>query len=167
MSNNNAPTAPPSTQDALEVLESDHRRLKTLFQDYARLTADGAADADRSGLLARIGALLRAHAQIQTELFYPALLAAGAVRQDDLPRHDALLADLAALAESDVRVDVRDDLRDAEFDRRVAQLGDKALAHAAQVEEQLFPAARSLDIKTLGTQLSQRRGDLLGDQGAD
>lgn len=163
MSNNNAPTAPPSTQDALEVLESDHRRLKTLFQDYARLTADSAADADRSGLLARIGALLRAHAQIQTELFYPALLAAGAVRQDDLPRHDALLADLAALAESDVK----DDLRDADFDGRVARLGDKALAHAAQVEKQLFPAARSLDIKTLGTQLSLRRGELLGDQGAD
>jgi hypothetical protein len=163
MSSNNAPAPPPSTQDALEVLESDHRRLKTLFQDYARLTADGAADADRSGLLARIGALLRAHAQIQTELFYPALLAAGAVRQDDLPRHDALLADLASLAESDVR----DDVHDAEFDRRVARLGDKALAHAAQVEKRLFPAARSLDIKTLGTQLALRRGELLGDQGAD
>lgn len=156
-----APTPPASTQDAFEVLRSDHRRLQAQFAEYARLTAQGSTAADRSGMLARIGALLRAHVQIEDELFYPALHDANAARDTAQHSHESLLQTLTALAEDH-------NPQGADFDARVAALGRQVQAHAAHVEKELFPQARqSLDLKALGTRLALLRGKLLGDQGAD
>ncbi len=154
-------TPPASTQDALEVLRSDHKRLQALFSEYARLTAQEAVAADRGGLLARIGALLRAHVRIEEEVFYPALQDEGNAERDAARAHHAGLLDaLTALAEGDPS--------DAAFDARVAKLGEQVKAHAAHVERHLFPQAEaSLDLKALGTRLALRRGELLGDQGED
>jgi hemerythrin superfamily protein len=55
-------------QDALALLARDHRDLDALFQRYT-----SAADAtEKSALCARICLLLKAHARIEEEIFYPA-----------------------------------------------------------------------------------------------
>ena len=157
-------TAPPTTRDALEVLSSDHRRLETLFKDYDRLTSQEAAVADRQGLLARIGALLQSHAQMEEELFYTRLNTESPKLQKALADH----AEIRALLQEALNPD----LSPQALDDTVAQLRQTVLDHVAYEEETLFAQARvldgkELDLKALGTKLTMRRAQLLGDQGAD
>ena len=66
-------TARAAPDDALDLLRADHRRLHALLDDCQRVAEDHGGDADRSGLVASLGALMQAHAQIEQELVYPAL----------------------------------------------------------------------------------------------
>jgi iron-sulfur cluster repair protein YtfE (RIC family) len=157
---NIVPTPPPASQDALEVLRWDHQRIGALFADYAQLAGNTTtAGADRSGLLARIGAVLSAHHQIEVELFYPQLEAPEFSIQEAVDDHAQLAMQLQALAASDVQ--------SPDFDERMAELALQVTEHMAREERLLFPRALSLDLQTLGTALSLRRAQLMGDQGID
>ncbi len=152
---------PPSTQDALELLHDDHVRIHALLAEGARLAIDGAGlhTADRSALIARLGALLQAHEQIEAEIFYPALETV--IDDIDAARrgHQRVAERLAALQRSEGDA--------GSFDQNLAGLADAVATHVQREEEQLFPAARRLDLQELGTRLALRRGVLLGDQGTD
>jgi len=149
----------PSTQDALAVLRADHRRADALFADYARLIGGPASAADRSAMISRIGALLRAHSQIEAELFYPALGDDGSDIDHAQADHDRMLSELERLAARAPG--------GAGVDGQVAQLSKAFKAHAAFEESRLFPRAAGLDLAALGARLAVRRGELLGDQGYD
>lgn len=150
-----------TTQDALSLLRADHAKLDALFADDARLAGTAGREADRSALLARIGALLTAHAKIEEEIFYPAL-----EEGDD--------AELIRNAQAEHQ-DVLDRLEKVAgrspdghgFDQEMASLADAVRRHAAWEEESLFPLARRLDLDELGTRLALRRGTLMPEPGAD
>ncbi len=152
----------PTTQDALEVLRDDHRRIEAALADCLRVAStDGgqAPSADRNGLLERLFALLSAHAQIESELFYPAL----DVRTQRV--------DKAQLDHDDIRVELKAlvamTATDAGFERRLLALAERVRSHIRFEEEKLFPAAAALDLHELGSRLAVRRGELLADQGSD
>lgn len=151
---------PPSTQDALELLFGDHRRIDALLDDCARLaSSSGHSEADRSGLVARLGGLLRAHATIEQELFYPALPAGHADVAEAVVEHERIARLLQAVASRDLLPD--------EFASRLAALAQEVRSHVTEEELRFFPAALTLDLQALGTRLALRRGELLGDQGVD
>jgi len=151
---------PPSTQDALELLFADHRRIDALLDDCARLAASPAhSEADRSGLVARLGALVGAHATMEHELFYPALPDAAALVADAEADHARITRQLQELAAPDLSA--------AGFAGRVADFARLLRDHVNLEELRLFPAALALDLQALGTRLALRRGELLGDQGVD
>jgi hypothetical protein len=151
---------PPSTQDALELLFADHRRIDHLLDDCARLAAAPAhSEADRSGLLARLGALLNAHATLEQELFYPALVGIPEQVSSALAEHAQLTGRLEALSQPDLPAEG--------FGEALAALAQGVRAHMGHEEVHLFPAALTLDLQALGTRLALRRGELLGDQGVD
>lgn len=159
-------SAAPSTQDAIALMRAHHRAVGVLFDDCARLVGNGErtpARADHSAMLARIGALLQAHAQTEREILYPALAEAGAASTEVLQRaeahHRELLARLESLA---ARSASREDI-----DQDLLALGTAARAHTRFEEEHVFPAARKLDLTALGARMALRRGQLLGDQGPD
>jgi hemerythrin superfamily protein len=150
----------PSTQDALQLLRADHRRIDALLNDCARLAgARSSSRADRSGLLMRLGALLLAHAQIEKELFYPALAAAPMAVDDAHTDHDEIEAQFKRLNIGELPA--------SDFGERVATLAQLVREHLAEEERELFPRAQPLDLRELGTRMALRRAQLLGDQGED
>src|SRR5690242_8135640 len=62
-------------KDACDLLDADHIAVKHLLVEYARLAMAAARDstAQRTELAAKICEELTVHAQIEEELFYPAL----------------------------------------------------------------------------------------------
>jgi hypothetical protein len=156
---------PPTTDDALRLLRQDHARLRALFGEYAMLSAggpEGAAPADRQGVLARLALQLRAHLTIVRELLYPQLDGRldGARLERAMRDHEALEQRLSEVAEADPS--------DDGFDARVAALAEALNDYLIGKESDIFPvAARTLDLELLGRRMALRRGALLGDLGTD
>jgi hemerythrin superfamily protein len=143
--------------DSWSVLRSDHRRINGLFDEYRALCANAITTAaDKHGCLARIGAALRAHAQIEEELFYPLLHQQGHVAAALHQKVKALLESLAS-----------QNPLSSDFDEQVAALGHTVQVHMDDEEKNLFPLLPDVDPKALGALMATRRAVLLGDQGAD
>jgi len=158
----------PSTQDALALLRADHLHIERVLADCERLVNDDSlsSQADRSGLVARLGALLQAHLRIKSELFEPAFAHPGNdAGQDAGHDHDDTLQRLAQLNAAEAKP--------GGFAAALAEFADSWRAHVANEEGQQLPSAqraaveRGIDLLALGTAMAQRRGELLGDQGVD
>ena len=69
------PTTKRATPDACSLLDADHRKVKKMFGDYETLTKSKAASAaqKKRDLAKEICMELTVHAQIEEEIFYPAL----------------------------------------------------------------------------------------------
>lgn len=151
--------ASPATQDAISLLRSDHKRIEALFAEYERFAQGGASAADKSGLVVRISALVRAHVQVVEEILHPVLRLthreSDAEKEDHQVLHD-LVENLSA-RKSD----------GAAFDEQVSALRTAMKAHADFEEHELFPRIEGVDTFELGTRIAMRRGELLGDQGPD
>lgn len=151
-----------STQDALALLHDDHRHIEALLADCRMLAASEApAAADASGLVSRLGALLIAHAQMEQQLFYPAVGLTATQMAEVVAEHQAIEAHLHALSHPEFDAAV--------FREQLDQLSTAVRGHLHQEEAQIFERARTsgVDLLALGTQLALRRGELLGPQGVD
>src|SRR5690606_28945208 len=109
-------TMPSSTpKDACHLLDSDHRAVKKMFKEYEELTSSKARDArERKMDLAReICLQLTVHAQIEEEIFYPALREA--MRETELldeaeVEHQTakdLIAQIEAMEDSEEIIDAK------------------------------------------------------------
>ena len=151
-----------AAKDACALLDADHIAVKHLFVEYARLAILPAAEASqtrRTELALMICDELSVHAQIEEELFYPALRKA-------LPA-DADLVDEATAEHREAReliADIRQlDQANAAMDTLVAELNVAIEHHVKEEREQLFPKARAapaLDLPALGEQLRERQESL-------
>ena len=61
-----------SSRDALQLLTSEHREVKAMFQQYDRLAAAGGKGDERMLLASQICVALTLHAQVEEEIVYPA-----------------------------------------------------------------------------------------------
>jgi len=155
------PAAAPSTQDAVSLLRADHTRIEALLDDVVRSAAnDGGAHADRSGTVSRLGAVLKAHVQMEAELLNP-LEGSGSAPAAHAC-HGELRTDLHSLVEAE-SADA------ATYTAALAQMQQSVDAHIAAQETQLLPhlEAASAELLELGTRMAIRRGELLGEQGVD
>ncbi len=180
MSNDTVAHPGPSTQDAQQLLRGDRARIERVLSDCLRMVdapgpggdASPAGDspgsdagltsfspADRSGLLARLGALLGTHLRMKRELLYPALGLASEAVAGLLAEHDSLTARLVALTDPEADP--------ADFSTALAGLVSALGEHLDGEARQLFPAPPSVDATALGAAMAIRRGELLGDQGVD
>lgn len=148
-------------KDACELLDADHIAVKHLFVEYARLAAAPSAPgaADREALAMKICQELSVHAQIEEEIFYPALReavpdAAGLLAEAQAEHQEAkyMIARLQAMTAAD----------DA-MDTLVAELNVAIEHHVKEERDQLFPkasAARGLNLLGLGGRLRERQQEL-------
>ena len=141
--------------DALSLLRRDHRLAEELFAEFAR-----SAPQQLDPLARRICKMLRVHAQIEEELFYPAVSRA-------LTSEDRRLVDHAAVEhqqarEAIVRIESMTS-EDPSFRNEVDLLDRRVAQHVASEEQELFPkvSASSLDLTALGIALAERRDTLL------
>jgi hemerythrin-like domain-containing protein len=146
-------------KDACDLLDADHIAVKHLFVEYARLAVAGdGADGDRQALAQKICNELTVHAQIEEEIFYPALRkvidAPELLDEAEAEHQEAkdLIARIEGMASADQAMD---DL--------VTQLACAIEHHVKEEREHLFTKARStagLDLDALGAQLKERQQEL-------
>jgi len=60
-------------QDAVSLLSSDHAEVKQMFEEYRQLVQDSTDDDRRGELAGQICSALTVHAEIEEDVFYPAL----------------------------------------------------------------------------------------------
>ncbi|MBS0419437.1 MAG: hemerythrin domain-containing protein [Proteobacteria bacterium] len=147
--------------DAINLLKQDHQEVKTLFDTFQQ------GDADKSVIATEVCRLLTIHAQIEEEIFYPAVReASGTDDVDDLldeaeVEHASakeLIAQIEDVGESD-------DL----FEAKVKVLGEYVQHHVKEEEGELFPKVEKsgLDLETIGAELEKRKKALLGEAARD
>ncbi len=147
-------TPPEASGGILALLRADHAHVRALFHAFALFERD--EEDERARVIDELCDALVLHAQLEDELFYPALR--GAVE-------DGLLED-AALEHDSTRelVEQLESLfpDDDYFDVTVAVLAEEVERHVAFEETLLFPAlARSgADGLELGLRLRARRAQL-------
>jgi len=145
-------------EDAVDLLDADHKAVKKLFIDFNAMCDDGASPQDKQPVVDKICQALLVHARIEEEIFYPAVRAATG--------DDALLEE-AAEEHAQVKETVAQlqamDASDAQYDDTVKRLGELVDAHVLEERERIFLEARQspADLRGLADRLFDRRKALM------
>jgi hypothetical protein len=155
-------SAAAKTPDAITLLTDDHKEVKKRFRQYDKLAKNSAEASEREALAAEICTMLKVHAQIEEEIFYPA--AREALPEPDLVDEAAVehasAKDLIAQIEG---MSATDDL----YDAKVKVLGEYIDHHVKEEQDEMFPKLRRrIDIKAVGERLQQRKQELMAEQEA-
>jgi hypothetical protein len=144
-------------QDAIELLDADHRCAKALFDEFAQLSRHKPGGGKRKALAEKICMELSIHMRLEEEIFYPPVREA--MGDDDLldeaeVEHAGakdLIAQILAMKPGD-----------ALYDAKVTVLGDYIAHHVRQEGEEMFPRVRKsgIDLAALGQKLRERKLEL-------
>lgn len=147
-------------KDACDLLDADHKAVKKMFKEFEELTQSHGTSQDRKRRLAeRICLELTVHAQIEEEIFYPAIRKA---IKDDLMMNEAEVEHMSAkdLIAQIVGMDAADPM----FDARVTVLGEYIDHHIKEERNEMFPKARAtkVDLVKMRGALETRKTELMG-----
>ncbi|MDM0014959.1 hemerythrin domain-containing protein [Variovorax sp. J22P168] len=155
------PTTKRTAPDACSLLDADHRKVKKMFGDYETLTKSKSASAPqrKRDLANEICMELTVHAQIEEEIFYPALRETIKATDllDEAEVEHGTVKDLIAQLEGASEVD---DM----FDAKVKVLGEYIDHHVKEERNEIFVkarAARGLDLMGMREQLAARKAELM------
>jgi len=146
-------SASSKTQDATALLKADHELVSELFDEYEA----SRSSAKKKKIVAQICDELTVHAQVEEEIFYPAVKRA--LKDHELiPEarvEHATLKDLIAQVEGK-------DPDDEMFDARINVMREYVKHHVKEEQNEIFPKAKStdLDMMELGAKLSERKEEL-------
>ena len=148
---------PMAEKNALELLDADHIAVKHLFVEYARLAfaVPQASASERRELAGAICQELTVHAQIEEEVFYPAVRKAvpdAAALLDEAQDEHEKVKDLVARIKGLDRAS-------PQMDNLIAQLASLVEHHVKEERDELFPKAKTgkLDLADLGARLRERQ----------
>jgi hemerythrin-like domain-containing protein len=141
-------------QDAIALLKADHAAVSHLFAEYEKTRSSP----NKKALVAEICTALSVHAQIEEEIFYPAVKTA---------LKDKLLVPEATVEHAGVK-DLIAQLKGAEpdgemYDAKVKVLSEYVKHHVKEEQDEMFPKAKvsSLDMLELGARMAARKDKLL------
>lgn len=148
-------------QDAIAMLTADHKKVKALFREFDTLKQKG-SDEDKSALVEQVCNALKIHAEIEEEIFYPAVRKA----IDDADLMDEALvehADAKALIAQLEDANPSDDL----YDAKVTVLGEQIQHHVKEEESDMFAKAKKANVDTaaLGAKMLRRKETLMTEMG--
>jgi hemerythrin superfamily protein len=149
-----------SRPDAIALLKADHRQVEELFESFEK-----ARTSDRKRTLAtEICTMLRVHAQIEEEIFYPAFFEA--TQEEDLHHEAVIEHDGAKKLIAEIESSGPDD---EYFDARVSVLSEMIKHHVREEEsrEGLFGKSRGsgMDLAEIGERLAARKAELESEPG--
>jgi hemerythrin superfamily protein len=149
------------SQTALDLLKADHAEVKKLFNQFEKQKKSE----DDEGMDETAQAICQAlsiHAQIEEEIFYPALRAA-ADADDALDEADVEHSHVKELVSQVEEAHPGDD----HFEARVKVLSEYVQHHVEEEESTIFPKARKadVDLAELGERLRARKEQLGGGEG--
>jgi hemerythrin superfamily protein len=140
-------------EDAIAALTADHKKVKALFAEFKRLKEQDDAQ-EKAELVSRICMELKVHAEIEEEVFYPA------VRKqiDDEDLMDEALVEHASAKELIAQLEEMDP-EDELYDAKVTVLGEQIDHHVKEEEGEMFPKAKKAKVNTpeLAAQMAERK----------
>lgn len=142
--------------DAIILLIEDHQIVRKLFRFYQALVREGGSASDKAEVATQICRELELHAQLEEEIFYPAM-------REATPEND--LVD-EAIVEHRMARDLITQIesaspRDALYDAMIVVLGEYFDHHVREEENEIFPEARkSIDVNAVGTAMKSRKDQL-------
>ena len=144
----------PKAREATALLRADHKVVSDLFADYEKARSTS----KKKQLVSKICTELSVHAQVEEEIFYPAIKRALKDKElvPEATVEHATLKDLIAQVEG---VTPNGEM----FDAKIKVLSEYVKHHVKEEHEEMFPKARAtkLDMVELGAQLAARKAELL------
>ena len=151
-------SAAPKDMEATRLLRADHRTVSDLFAQYESTRST----ARKRKLVEQVCAELTVHAQIEEEIFYPAVKQA--LKDKELiPEATVEHATVKHLIAQLEGVEPDGEM----FDAKVKVLSEYVKHHVKEEEGEMFKKARAtrLDLIALGEQMAARKQELLGLKG--
>ena len=147
-------TSKGNSQEATALLKADHQLVSKLFEEYEGTRSD----TKKAEIVSRICTELTVHAQIEEEIFYPAVKEAlndGELVPEATVEH-ATLKELIAQIEG---IEPDGEM----FDAKVKVLSEYVKHHVKEEQNEMFPkaVATRLDMSALGAELSGRKAELM------
>lgn len=154
---------PSSHEDAIQILVADHQKLDKMFAEFEK-SKDKMEDEEKQTLVKRACDELTVHAQVEEEIFYPALREAldeGELIDEAEVEH----ASVKHLIEELESMQPDDELYDAKF----TVMGEYVKHHVKEEQGEIFPKAKKskLDLDQLGQEIVQRKTQLKAKNGMD
>ena len=148
---------PVAYEDAVNLLDADHKAVKQMFMAYSSLCEDDAPASQKLALARRICKALTVHAQLEEEIFYPPVRTA--LHENTLM--DDALAEHAEAKHLIARIEAMKPTSPA-YDTTVKQLGKLIDAHVLKEREQIFLKASraALDLRGMTFPLMKRQKQL-------
>jgi hemerythrin-like domain-containing protein len=145
--------------DAFVVLIEAHRALQKIFRDFEKLKQASLDEDEKAELVFAACNQLKIHAQLEDELFYPAVRPL--INDDDLMEEARL--EHGTANELIARLDTMQPSHPL-YDTCFTFLGECINHHIGEEEHEIFPKARAagLDAAALGRELNQRKQQLEG-----
>lgn len=143
------------------MIKLDHNHVLAAFHRYRT----DAPQWRKAAIVNTICAALEIHAQLEEEIFYPALRAANptaTVLDKSVPEHNAMRESIAKLRSMDPD--------STGFDATLMELMRKVLHHVADEETILLPMAEDIlatDLRRLGARMNTRRMHLVASRPAE
>jgi hemerythrin superfamily protein len=139
--------------DALALLKADHDLVQDLFEKFEKARTDK----QKATLAEQICTELTIHAQIEEEIFYPAVREA--LDEDDLM--DEAEVEHASAKDLIAQIEASEP-GEEQFDAKVTVLGEYIKHHVKEEQSEMFPKVRKsdLDLKELGATMSARKAEL-------
>ncbi|MBW8466767.1 MAG: hemerythrin domain-containing protein [Thiobacillus sp.] len=149
-------TTAPAPKDAIAMLKADHAAVSAMFAEYEK----SRSIPKKKALVAEICTALSVHAQIEEEIFYPAVKAA---------LKDKLLVPEATVEHTSVK-DLIAQIEGLEpdgemYDAKVKVLSEYVKHHVKEEQNEMFPKVKSssLDTVELGAQMAARKEELMAE----
>jgi len=147
-----------SALEATSLLRADHKRVDDLFKQYEATRSA----AKKRSLVQTICTELTVHAQVEEEIFYPAVKAA--LKDKELVPEATV--EHASLKELIAQVEGKEP--DGEmFDAKIKVMSEYVKHHVKEEQNEMFPKARAtrLDMAALGEQIAARKEELMAARG--
>ncbi|MFZ1545484.1 MAG: hemerythrin domain-containing protein [Candidatus Nitrotoga sp.] len=141
------------TEDAIALLRADHKLVSTLFTEYekARTTSK------KKTIVSQICSELSIHAQVEEEIFYPAVKEALGDKEliPEATVEHATLKDLIGQVEG---LEPDGEM----YNAKIKVLSEYVRHHVKEEQNEMFPKAKStnLDMGELGNRMAARKKEL-------
>ena len=145
--------------DAIKLLTEDHNKVKKLFKEFEKLSKKNDEEG-KEELATQICKELTVHAQLEEEIFYPAVREAiddDELMNEAMVEHTSakdLIAQIQSMAASDPM-----------YDAVVTVLGEYINHHVEEEQNEMFPKVQksNMDLEELGLEMAERKEALVED----
>jgi hypothetical protein len=148
------------SQDAIELLKADHKKVKDLFDDFQ----DSDEPSEKENIAREAMKELRIHSVIEEEIFYPAVR--HALGQDEEEMMDEAEEE-HRVAKTIIEELSEEDMDDEHFEAKFTVLAENIRHHIKEEESGMLKEAKKadgLDLDDLGEQLMARKEELMADE---